>query len=64
MPPEISKNLVGVYLNKEIVIKSVYQAPNANTYLATFSKFYKHNRETEYAQKLLKRGLLEFVEQT
>ena len=63
MPPEISEKFGDEHdLNKEIVIKNVYQASNANTYLATFSKFISTIRETEYAQKLLTRGLLEFVE--
>ena len=63
MPPEIRIKFNDEYrLDKEVVIRNVYQAANANTYLATFSKFTTNIRETKYAQELLKRGLLEFVE--
>jgi glucosamine kinase len=63
MPPDVSAKFYDDYdLDKESVINNVYQASNANTYLATFSKFISTIRKTEYAQTLLKRGLLEFVE--
>jgi len=50
------------HLDKEIVIKKVYQEPNANSYLATFSKFISEIRSSAYAQQLLRRGLIEFIE--
>ncbi len=63
MPDEISERFNEKYgLDKQIVIRSVYQAPNANSYLASFSRFLSEIRETAYAQDLLRRGLLEFIE--
>ncbi|SHM56819.1 N-acetylglucosamine kinase [Mucilaginibacter sp. OK098] len=63
MPHDISMKFNEAYqLDKEKVIKYVYQTPNANSYLATFTRFISEIRQTEYAQKLLHRGLLEFIE--
>ena len=50
------------HLDKETVIKNVYQRPNPNSYLAAFSKFLGSIRETHYAQQLLSSGLSEYVE--
>ncbi|MDN3550777.1 BadF/BadG/BcrA/BcrD ATPase family protein [Mucilaginibacter aquaedulcis] len=63
MPADISEKFDKEYgINKEIVIKNVYQKPNANTYLATFSKFVSEIKTTPYGQALLEKGLLEFIE--
>jgi N-acetylglucosamine kinase-like BadF-type ATPase len=63
MPADISEKFDKEYgINKEIVIKNVYQKPNANTYLATFSKFISEIKTTPYGQALLEKGLLEFIE--
>jgi glucosamine kinase len=63
MPHDISIKFDEAYqLDKEKVIKYVYQTPNANSYLATFTKFLSGIRQTDYAQKLLHKGLLEFIE--
>jgi N-acetylglucosamine kinase-like BadF-type ATPase len=63
MPEEIHAKFKSEYnLDKETVIKKVYQTPSANTYLATFSKFLTVIRQSEYAQNLLRNGLTEFVE--
>ncbi|HEY2582037.1 MAG TPA: N-acetylglucosamine kinase [Mucilaginibacter sp.] len=63
MPNEISDHFNDEFhLDKEIVIKKIYQTPNANSYLASFSKFLSNIRSTEYAQGLLRKGLLEFIE--
>jgi glucosamine kinase len=63
MPHDISIKFAEAYqLDKEKVIKYVYQTPNANSYLATFTKFLSGIRKTDYAQNLLHKGLLEFIE--
>jgi len=63
MPHEISVKFNDEYhLDKEAVIKNVYMKPNANSYLATFSKFISGIRSTAYAQELLRKGLIEFIE--
>lgn len=63
MPVAISEQFEEAYhLDKETVIKKVYQTANANTYLASFSRFLSKVRLSVYAQNLLRKGLLEFVE--
>jgi glucosamine kinase len=63
MPPDIhAKFNASYHLDKEEVIKNVYQTANPNSYLASFSKFLSEVRETEYAQNLLKSGFTEFVD--
>lgn len=63
MPEDVSSRFSDEYhLTKEMVIKNVYQTPNPNTYLASFSKFLGSIRQCEYAQNLLRNGLVEFIE--
>ena len=63
MPADINEAFDKAYgLNKEIVIKNVYQKPNANTYLASFSRFVSEIKTTPYGQELLEKGLLEFID--
>jgi glucosamine kinase len=63
MPEDVSAKFKEAYqLDKETVIKNVYQKNRANSYLAAFSKFIPQIRNTEYGQALLHKGLLEFVE--
>src|ERR1700733_13114842 len=63
MPEEIGLKFDEEYhLDKEIVIKNVYQTPNPNSYLASFSKFLSGIRQSDYAQNLLHKGLIEFIE--
>jgi N-acetylglucosamine kinase-like BadF-type ATPase len=63
MPHDISLKFENEYhLDKETVIKRVYQTPNANSYLATFARFISEIRQTGYAQNLLQKGLLEFID--
>ena len=63
MPADIHKKFNDEYqVDKESVIKNVYQTPNPNAYLAAFSKFLSGIRNTDYAQNILKAGLKEFVD--
>ncbi len=63
MPPDINAKFEDKYqLDKETVIKNVYQTPNPNAYLAAFSKFLGEVRQSEYAQTLLRKGMLEFID--
>ncbi|TSD63892.1 N-acetylglucosamine kinase [Inquilinus sp. KBS0705] len=63
MPADINAKFDKAYhLNKQTVIEHVYQAPAANTYLASFSRFISEIRETEYAQNLLRNIFQEFVD--
>lgn len=63
MPADINEKFDAAYhLNKDIVIKNVYQKPNGNTYLASFARFVSQVKTTPYGQALLQKGLLEFIE--
>ena len=63
MPEDVSKKFNDQYhLDKDVVIKNVYQKPGANSYLASFARFLSEIRETEYAQALLSAGLVEFID--
>ena len=62
MPADISKSFDANFnLTKEQLIKNVYQKPDPNSYLASFSKFLSSIRESKYGSDLLKKGLLEFI---
>ena len=43
-------------------IKVNFTKPNPNAYLATFAEFLILNKESEYVQKVIKKGLRSFVE--
>jgi glucosamine kinase len=63
MPEGIHRKFEMEYhLDRETVIKNVYQKSGGNSYLASFARFLSAIRETEYGQKLLHNGLLEFIE--
>lgn len=48
-------------LNKEMVIKHIYQKPAANTYIASFGQFLSQVRKSDYAQKVLSENFEEFI---
>lgn len=63
MPPEIAKAFNNRYhLDKETIIKNVYQRPKANSYLAAFARFLNEVRTSAYAQDMLRSGFTEFIE--
>lgn len=63
MPAEISALFKKQYgLTKEAVMQHVYEKPNANTYLATFSKFLELVKHSEYATRLIENNLNKFIE--
>ena len=62
MPEELAYKFEHTYrVNKEIVIKNVYQRNSANTYLASFAPFMESNQDHPYIQGLLHKGFEEFV---
>jgi glucosamine kinase len=64
MPQAIADKFYKTYkIDKEIVINHVYQKAAPNTYLASFTKFLSEIKDTEYSQAIIKRGLLEFIDQ-
>jgi glucosamine kinase len=63
MPADINEKFEAAYhLDKQTVIQNVYQASKSNTYLASFTRFISDIRQSAYAQNLLRKGLLEFIE--
>lgn len=62
MPQELALNFGGTYhVNKEIIIKNLYQRQNPNTFLASFAPFMQVHIEHEYVKSLLKMGFREFI---
>lgn len=62
MPPEIAEQFQKTYkVDKETVINHVYQKAAPNSYLASFARFLSATRKTDYAQEVLKNGLLAFI---
>ena len=48
-------------LNAETIKDNLYKRPNPNTYLAKFAKFLIENKESKYAQKLIRKGMKQFI---
>jgi N-acetylglucosamine kinase-like BadF-type ATPase len=48
-------------VNEDTIKKALYKKPNPNAYLATFAEFLILNKESEYAQNVIKQGLRAFV---
>lgn len=63
MPADIYAKFKEEYnLDKDIVMTHVYMKSNANTYLASFTRFLGHIKDTGYAKAMVKKGLNEFIE--
>jgi glucosamine kinase len=63
MPSELSLRFGEKYrINKETVIKNVYQKPMPNTYLASFAPFISDQIEHPYMEELLLKGFSEYIE--
>ena len=48
-------------LEAETIKNHLYKKPNPNTYLAKFARFLIENKDTDYAQELIKRGMDIFI---
>ena len=48
-------------INADYIKKNLYKKPNPNTYLAKFAEFLVFNRESDYVQSVIKKGLRSFV---
>lgn len=63
MPPDVETLFSTTYgVTKDDVIKNVYLKRGANSYLASFAKFLGDVQHTNYGKKLLRQGLLEFID--
>jgi N-acetylglucosamine kinase-like BadF-type ATPase len=63
MPQELSKQFYNKYqIDKESIIKRIYQEPSPNFYLASFAPFMSENLSHPYIIDLLEKGFNEFIE--
>lgn len=63
MPEDISEQFREEYdLDRITIMQNVYQRPNANTYLASFTRFLGQIRHTDYAKAIIAKNLNEFIE--
>ena len=63
MPLRLSNKFEQEYdLDADVIKNHLYKQPNPNTYLATFAKFVIQNKNEEYCQKLIKKGMQLFID--
>ena len=63
MPPRLSAKFDQEYdLDADVIKNHLYKPPNPNTYLATFAKFVIQNKNEAYCQKLIRKGMQLFIE--
>lgn len=63
MPPELSPAFEKKYkIDKESVIKRIYQRPSPNSFLASFTPFMSEHADHPFIIELLNKGFEEFVE--
>ncbi|MBL7474069.1 N-acetylglucosamine kinase [Robertkochia sediminum] len=49
-------------LDEDTIKNNLYKQPNPNTYLATFARFLIQNKDEEYSQRLIKKGMQLFID--
>ncbi|MFM7078293.1 MAG: N-acetylglucosamine kinase [Bacteroidota bacterium] len=63
MPPHLRDSFFKTYgTTKEMALQKVYREPLANVYLASHAGFLSANRGEPFIEKLIRKGLEEFVE--
>jgi N-acetylglucosamine kinase-like BadF-type ATPase len=63
MPTDFATNFKKDYdLNPDEIKLNLYKRENPNTYLANFSHFLVNNKDSDYAQNIINKGLRLFVE--
>ncbi|MBE16042.1 MAG: N-acetylglucosamine kinase [Dokdonia sp.] len=63
IPNDLAKRFSAAFdLSSESVKNNLYKSPNPNTYLATFARFLIENKDHDYCQALIEKGLKKFVE--
>jgi N-acetylglucosamine kinase-like BadF-type ATPase len=62
MPKELAQDFEKEYnVEPDFIKNKLYKEPNPNAYLATFAKFLIKHKETEFCQKIIKKGMKSFV---
>ena len=63
MPENIYKSFLDTYhLDKDSIVRYVYNEPGANLWLASFSKFLTTHRHDPFIQHMIRHGMREFME--
>lgn len=63
LPPHLYKDFERNYkLNKEEVVKRVYNMPHANVYLASFGPFAGKHKEDPYIREVVREGIRKFID--
>ncbi|WP_417444737.1 N-acetylglucosamine kinase [Joostella sp.] len=63
IPKKLAEKFASEYDLEEDSIKNhLYKQPNPNTYLATFAKFLIQNKDEEYSQALIRKGMQLFID--
>lgn len=62
LPDVMMKDLANQGMTKEKIIENVYMKPDANVYIASFMPTLIKNKNLDYSQKLIKKGLREFID--
>lgn len=63
MPKDLAEKFEAQYdLRPDVIKENLYRKDNPNTYLASVGRFLIENKESDYAQKIIKDGLRFFVE--
>ena len=62
MPSALKNELDELGLDKDVILSRIYKEPNANVYIASFSKVLSNHRETEYVSKMVGAGMNAFLE--
>ncbi|PWG81022.1 N-acetylglucosamine kinase [Pararcticibacter amylolyticus] len=62
MPPSLRKDFkASYYIDREVVIKNVYQRPLPNIWLASFTPFLSRHRSVSFTETLIEDGMESFV---
>lgn len=63
LPTEMAEDFYNTYqLDKDEIITSVYNKPNANVYLASFSRFAGKHMENPYVKTIVREGFAKFAD--
>ncbi|MCX2681501.1 N-acetylglucosamine kinase [Galbibacter sp. EGI 63066] len=63
IPEKLAVKFASEYdLEEDSVKNHLYKQPNPNTYLATFARFVIQNKDEEYSQKLIRKGMQLFID--
>ncbi|WP_224490177.1 N-acetylglucosamine kinase [Robertkochia flava] len=63
IPQKLASKFAREYdLDEDTIKNHLYKQPNPNTYLATFARFLIQNKNEEYSQKLIRKGMQLFID--